>query len=143
MVEYRPMDCHRDSGVRLVDYIEPKLDERPQVFFENKIEQDAFEFVRTMAHLHTELLALQRGELVNLHVSGQQYAYARKAPSGVVVIAINNDSKPAKIEFDVTPAGLANGDRLIDRLAGKEVRVESGKVTVLLLPRSAALFVRR
>src|SRR6266481_6309205 len=45
MVEYRPMDCHRDSGVRLVDYIEPKLDERPQVFFENKIEQDAFEFV--------------------------------------------------------------------------------------------------
>src|SRR5260370_22420707 len=82
-------------------------------------EQDAFEFVRTMAHLHTELLALQRGELVNLHVSGQQYAYARKAPSGVVVIAINNDSKPAKIEFDVTPAGPANSERVIMRLAGQ------------------------
>jgi glycosidase len=107
-------------------------------------EEDAFEFVRTMAHFHTELLPLQRGELVNLYVSAQQYAYARKAPTGVVVIAINNDSKPAKIEFDVTPAGLANGDRLIDRLAvGKEIRVESGKVSVLLLPRSAALFVPR
>ncbi len=107
-------------------------------------EQDAFEFVRTMAHFHTELLPLQRGELVNLYVSAQLYAYARKAPTGVVVIAINNDSKPAKLEFDVTPAGLANGDRLIDRLAaGKEVRVESGKISVLLLPRSAALFVRR
>jgi glycosidase len=107
-------------------------------------EEDAFEFVRTMAHFHTELLPLQRGELVNLYVSAQQYAYARKAPTGVVVIAINNDSKPAKIEFDVTPAGLANGDRLIDRLAvGKEIRVESGKVSVLLLPRSAALFVLR
>ena len=107
-------------------------------------EQDAFDFVRTMAHLHTDLLPLQRGELISLYVSGQQYAYARKAPSGVVVIAINNDSKPATIEFDVMPAGLSNADRLIDRLAlGKEVRIENGKVSLMLSPRSAALFVRR
>jgi glycosidase len=107
-------------------------------------EQDAFEFVRTMAHFHTELLPLQRGELVNLYVSGQQYAYARRTPMGVVVIATNNDSKPATIEFEVTPAGLANGDRLVDRLVlGKEIRVENGKVSVLLSPRSAALFVPR
>jgi glycosidase len=107
-------------------------------------EQDAFEFVRTMAHFHTELLPLQRGELVNLYVSAQQYAYARKSPAGVAIVAINNDAKPATIEFDVTPAGLANGDRLVDRLAlGKEIRVENGKVSVLLSPRSAALFVRR
>jgi hypothetical protein len=59
-------------------------------------------------------------------------------------VAINNDAKPATIEFDVTPAGLANGDRLVDRLAlGKEIRVENGKVSVLLSPRSAALFVPR
>src|SRR5216684_1321840 len=49
----------------------------------NQQEEDAFEFVRTMAHFHTELLPLQRGELVSLYVSAQQYAYARKAPTGV------------------------------------------------------------
>jgi glycosidase len=103
-------------------------------------EQDAYEFVRAMAHLHTELLPLKRGELVNLHVSAQQYAYARKSPTGVVIIAINNDSKPATIEFDVTPTGLANGRRLVDRLTpGREMRVDSSKLTVRLSARSAAL----
>jgi neopullulanase len=107
-------------------------------------EQEAFEFVRTMAHLHTDLLPLQRGELINLYVSGQQYAYARKSRAGVVIVAINNDAKTSTIEFDVMPAGLANGDRLIDRLVlGKEIRVENGKVSLMLSPRSAALFVPR
>jgi glycosidase len=107
-------------------------------------QQEAFEFVRQVAHLHTELLALQRGELVNLHVSAQQYAYARRTKAGIVVVAINNDAKPATIEFDVTPTGLANGDRLVDRLAaGSEVRVGNGKLRVVLPPRSAALFVPR
>jgi hypothetical protein len=82
--------------------------------------------------------------LVNLHVSAQQYAYARKWPTGVVIIAINNDSKPATIEFDVTPTGLANGVRLVDRLTpGREMRVDSGKLTVRLSARSAALFARQ
>jgi glycosidase len=107
-------------------------------------QQDAFEYVRRMAHLHTELLPLKRGELLNLYVSAQQYAYARKTKTSVAVIAINNDSKPASFEFEVGPAGLANGDRLVDRLeSGKEVRVENGKVGVMLSPRSAALFVPR
>jgi glycosidase len=107
-------------------------------------EQDAFDFVRKMARLHTELLPLRRGELRNLYVSAQQYAYARRTPTGVVVIAINNDSKPATIEFDVTPAGLANRDRLVDRLVSmNEVQVEDGRLRLTQPPRSAALFVRR
>ena len=107
-------------------------------------EQEAFDFVRRIAHLHTELRPLQRGELINLHVSNQQYAYARKTKTGVVVVAINNDAKPATIEFDLMSAGLANGDRLVDRLAlGKEIRVENGKASVMLSARSAALLVPR
>ena len=107
-------------------------------------EEEAFDFVRRMAHLHTELQPLRRGELINLHVSDQQYAYARTMKAGVVVVAINNDAKPATIEFDLTPTGLANGDRLIDRLTpGKEIRVENGKASVMLSARSAALLVPR
>lgn len=107
-------------------------------------EQEAFDFVRRMAHLHTELQPLQRGELINLHVSDQQYAYARKTKAGVVVVAINNDAKPATLEFGVTPIGLTNGARLVDRLApGKEIRVENGKARVMLSARSAAMLVPR
>jgi glycosidase len=107
-------------------------------------EQDAFDCVRQMVHLHDELEPLKRGELVNLYVSEQQYAYARKTKTGAVVIAINNDSKPATIEFDVTPAGLTDGDRLVDRLAtSREVRVEKGKMRLTQPARSAAVLLRR
>jgi glycosidase len=107
-------------------------------------QQEVFEFVRNMARLHTELLPLQRGELINLYVSAQQYAYARKMKTGAVIVAINNDGKPATIELDVTSAGLANGGRLVDRLASsEEVRVENGKVRAILSARSVALFVPR
>ncbi len=61
-----------------------------------------------------------------------------------MVVVINNAGKAASIEFDATPAGLAGGHQLIDRLnAGKEVRVENGKLKVTLPARSAALFVPR
>lgn len=107
-------------------------------------QREAFDFVRNMAHLHTELSPLQRGELVNLHVSAQQYAYARKTKTEVVVVAINNDAKPATIEFDVTPTGLANGASLIDRIGALTgVRVNDGKVKVSLPARSAAVLVPR
>lgn len=107
-------------------------------------QQEAFEFVRQIAHLHTELLPLQRGELINLYVSAQQYAYARKMKTGVVVVAINNDAKPATIEFDVTPVGLVDGVALVDRIGALTgVRVNDGKVKVSLPARSAAVLVPR
>jgi len=109
-----------------------------------KVEQDLFEYVRKVAHLHTELEPLKRGALLNLYVSDQQYAYARKTKTSVVVIAINNDTKPSAIEFDVKAAGLVNGERLNDRLNDtKEVRVENGKLKLLLQPQAASVLVKR
>jgi len=107
-------------------------------------EQEVFEYVRKVARLHTELEPLKRGELVNLHVSEQQYAYARKTKAGVVVTIINNDTKSANIEFEVGPAGLPNGTSLIDRLGvAPEVRISGGKLKANLPARSVALFVPR
>jgi len=92
-----------------------------------KDEEDLFEYVRRLTHLHTELEPLKRGALVNLYASDQQYAYARKTKDGVVVVAINNDTKPVMIKFEVSPAGLANGTRLVDRLGGsRDLQVENG-----------------
>jgi glycosidase len=107
-------------------------------------QQEVFDFVRQIAHLHNELSPLQRGDLINLYVSAQQYVYARKTATGVVVVAINNDGKVATIEFEVTSAGVADGDRLVDRLeASKEVRVAGRKLRVTLSARSVAVFVPR
>jgi glycosidase len=107
-------------------------------------EQDLFEYIRTLTRLHAELEPLKHGALVNLYVSDQQYAYARKTKAGAVVIVINNDTKPTKIAFEVSAAGLANGVRLVDRLvSSKDVQVENGKIDVALPVRSASIFVRQ
>ncbi|MDX6405558.1 MAG: neopullulanase [Blastocatellia bacterium] len=107
-------------------------------------EQEVFDYIRRVAHLHTELEPLKRGELVNLYVSEQQYVYARKSKTGAVVIAINNDGKAAVIEVDVLPAGLVSGTVLADRLGmSKDVRVTEGKLRFSLPNRAAAIFARR
>jgi glycosidase len=107
-------------------------------------QQDLFDYVRTLVHLHTELEPLQRGSLVNLYASDQQYAYARTTKNASVVTIINNDSARATIEFDVSRVGLPNGAVLIDRLGvSRELRVADGKVQVTLPGRAAAIFVRK
>ncbi len=104
-------------------------------------EQDVFEHVRKMARLHAELEPLRRGALLNLHVAAQQYAYARTTDRSSVVIVINNDTKAASVEFDVSPAGLTDGARLTDRLGvSPDVRVANGKLKTSLPARSASVF---
>jgi len=107
-------------------------------------EQGLFEYVRKVTRLHTELEPLRRGQVINLHVSEQQYAYARKIRSEVAIIVINNDTKSATVEFDVKPAGLGDGALLVDKLGQlTEVRISTGKIKTMLPPRSASLFVPR
>lgn len=110
----------------------------------NKEEQDLFAYIRKLTHLRSEHAPLKRGTLLNLYVSEQQYAYARTLRGATVVVVINNDKKPAAIEFEITPDVMANGATLADLLGvSKEVQVGNGKVKVNLPERSAAIFVRR
>jgi glycosidase len=107
-------------------------------------EQDLFEYIQKGARLHAELEPLRRGKLINLYVSEQQYAYARKSTTGVVVIALNNDKVASRIEINVGPTGLAEGQILRDRLGtGTELRVAAGKLNVNLPARSAVVLVPR
>jgi glycosidase len=109
-----------------------------------KEEEELFQYVRRLARLHTELEPLKRGALINLYVSDQQYAYARKIRREVAVIVINNDTKSTTVEFDVKPAGLGDGVLLVDKLGQlAEVRISTGKLKTTLPPRSASLFVPR
>jgi len=107
-----------------------------------KEEQDLFDYIRRLTHLHSELEPLKSGGLVNLYVSSQQYAYARTTKGSTVVVAFNNDNKPAPMEFDVLPAGLRTGAMLHDRLGvSKDVVVSSGNVSISLRERSVSVFV--
>ena len=107
-------------------------------------EQGLFDYVRKAVRLHTALEPLRRGKLINLQVSDQQYAYARKTRGAVVVALINNESKPANFEFEVRPAGLADGTSLIDRLGSLAgVHIINGRLKATLPARSAAVLVPR
>lgn len=109
-----------------------------------KDEQDVFAHIQRLTRLRAELEPLRRGQLVNLYVSEQQYAYARTSRAGTVVTVINNDTKAAEIEINVMPIGLGDGEVLVDRLgAGQQIRVGGRRLKVTLPPRSAAVFVRR
>jgi glycosidase len=104
-------------------------------------EQDAFEFIRKLTRLRHELEPLRSGHLVNLYVSPQQYAYARVAGKGVVIVAFNNDVKAEQFAFDVSQVGLMNGTRLHDRLGNGSSVVDVGGIVLSLPPRSVSIFV--
>ncbi|MCA1817657.1 MAG: cyclomaltodextrinase N-terminal domain-containing protein [Acidobacteria bacterium] len=104
-------------------------------------ERDAFDRLRLLGRLRRELEPLRRGALVNLYVAEQQWAYARKTERDAVVVAFNNDAKPATFVCDARPTGLAEGTRLSDRLsASQSVSVADGKLAITLPARSAAIF---
>src|SRR6185295_6843001 len=73
--------------------------------------QDLFEHIQKLNRLHVQLETLRSGELANLYVATQQYAYARTSKAGSVVVAINNDIKSAVFEFDVKRIGLRDGTK--------------------------------
>ncbi len=107
-------------------------------------EQGLFDYIRKVARLHADLAPLKRGDLVNLQVSDQQYAYARKAMGAVVVVLINNDTKVANFEFEVGPVGLIDGMTLVDRLGSVgDARISSGTLKASLPARSAAVLIPR
>jgi glycosidase len=105
-----------------------------------KDEQELFEYIRRLTSLRRELEPLRTGKLVNLHVSEQQYAYARTTTSGAVVVVINNHSDAATVDFDVSRIALPNGASLTDRLGvSRDISVHEGKLKLTLPKRSAAI----
>jgi glycosidase len=104
-------------------------------------EREAVEHLRLLGRLRRELEPLRRGTLVNLYVADQQWAYARKTPTNAVVVAFNNDTRPAAFEFDAAPTALGDGTRLNDRLdEGRFARVSDGKIKLNLPARTAAIY---
>ena len=106
-------------------------------------EEELLAYIARLARLRSTLKPLKTGNLINLYVSEQQYAYARKSKNETVVVVINNDKKAAELEFEVLSIGLRTGYRFFDILGGsKRGTVANSKIKVNLPERSAAVFVR-
>lgn len=107
-------------------------------------EQELYMFIRSLTRLRSALGPLKNGTLVNLHVSSQQYAYARIAKAEVVTIVFNNSKTEEQLEFDVAATGLKNGTILVDRLSNSQnITVHNDRVRVRLPQRSVSIFVRQ
>jgi neopullulanase len=103
-------------------------------------ERDVFNHVRRVIHLRQELEPLRRGALQQLYVADQQYAFARTTATDSVLVAINNDAKPATWSISVAGTHLPRGAPLHDRLgAMRNVTVQNDHVEVTLPPRTAAI----
>ena len=105
-------------------------------------EQDVFDHLRRVIHVRHELQPLRRGALQHLYVADQQYAFARTDEAGSVLVAMNNDTKPAAFTVSVNGTRLPSNVRLNDRLGVLGgVAVRNGEVAVTLPARSAAILV--
>jgi neopullulanase len=105
-------------------------------------EQDVFDHLRRVIHVRHQLAPLRRGALQHLYVADQQYVFARTDETGSVLVAMNNDTKPAAFTVGVNGTRLPKDVTLNDRLGvlGR-VAVRNGELTVTLPARSAAILV--
>ena len=104
------------------------------------VENEVFEHLKLLIKLRADFPALRRGTLLQLYDEEQQTAYVRALGAQRVIIAINNDPRPASFAFRVGGLGLDNA-RLHDQLGTmkSDVLVNNGVLALAMPPRSAVV----
>ncbi len=106
-------------------------------------QQDVWTHVQTLTHLRAQMPALRGGALSTLYAGGQQYAYARTLGADAVIVALNNDTKPATITLNIAPVTWPDGTALTDHLGVvTNARVAQGQLTLTLPVRTGAVLTR-
>jgi len=108
-------------------------------------ENDVWNHVAILGKLRKELQPLRTGKSLDLFDEEQQAVYARATEKQAVIVAFNNDTKPAMIEFNVSDLKMiANGATLIDRLGkAQNITIQNGNARVELPARYAAIFTAK
>jgi glycosidase len=103
-------------------------------------ENDVHDHLRRLGQLRAELAPLRRGSLRHLYDEEQQTAFARVHGGEAVIIAFNNDTKPASFTVRVDDLGLGAA-RLRERLGvlKSEVLTTNGVLALSLPPRSSVI----
>jgi glycosidase len=105
-------------------------------------ENDVWNHIALLGKLRKELPALRTGKSLDLLDEEQQAVYSRVTDKQAVIVAFNNDTKPATIQFSVGDLKvIADGATLVDRLGkAKDASVKDGNVRVELPARYAAIY---
>ena len=81
---------------------------------------------------------------MNLAVSDKTYAFARLSTAGTALVLLNAAPDQQTFDLDAQSIALPEGTVLGDRLGkAPEIRVEGGKLKVVLAPRSSAIYIAR
>jgi glycosidase len=110
----------------------------------NRNQDAVFQHQKLLAQLRKELEPLRRGNLINLVAKEHQYVYARNTATQSVIVAFNNGTQAAIVEFDVSELKLGNGVTLIDRLKNvRSARVTNRMLQLEIPARASAILTVR
>ncbi len=100
-------------------------------------ESAVFDFTQKLLKLRARLQPLRRGVMVNLAEATQAWAYARRDATGTVIVAINNDSKPADLTIHLEEAKAVFQSMLGET---SNLGFRGGVASIHLAPRVAEIY---
>lgn len=118
------IDGHKEGGND--DSLRPAL--RVQECLKNNRHPKLLEQIRKLGELRKENEVLADGEYRELFLTNRQYAFARIKDNKAVIVAVNNDEKPADISVSIPIAA----ETLTDYFDGTEIIMENGRLLVHL-----------
>lgn len=118
------IDGHKEGGND--DSLRPAL--RVQECLKNNRHPKLLEQIRKLGELRKENEVLADGEYRELFLTNRQYAFARIKENKAVIVAVNNDEKPADISVSIPIAA----ETLTDYFDGTEIIMENGRLLVHL-----------
>ncbi len=104
-------------------------------------ENDVWNYVAKLGALRKELEPLRRGRSLDLFDAEQQMAFARYTEKAAVIVAFNNDSKPAELSFSVAELKMLPAKGVLTDRLGKtgDIINENGFIKFTLPARTAAI----
>ena len=105
------------------------------------IENDVFDYLSKLGQLRQQIEPLRKGTTLDLLDEDQQMSYARVTDKEAVIVVINNDTKPAKVSFDVSMLKQIGANASLRDVLGKltPVNIKGGQVEFTMPARTAAI----
>lgn len=88
------------------------------------------EHIKALGELKKKLPELGEGKYRELVLTNRQYAFARILEDRAVIVAVNNDEAPVKMQIPLPVAA----EKCSDAITGEEMKPEGGRVSVNLKP---------
>jgi len=91
------------------------------------------EVISKLAGVRARSPALTTGDYTQLHVASLQLAFLRRCPAESVIVAVNADAKPARMDLEL-PGGAPHGAYTDLLEPGRSFRVSGGRLLLAEVP---------